>query len=354
VEQQYQVEIPRKPIYRRFHVGIGCCSRCGKRVQGRHPLQTSDALGAAASQLGPDLQSALVELNKYAGLSHGKVVGVLKRLFGIDLSRGGSAKATVRVARRLEPTYDKLCQVVRRAAQVVPDETGWRIAGRKAWLHTFVCRLATVYVIAADRSQEPAASVLGPAWRGTMVHDGWAPYDGFAQADHQQCLAHLLRRCGQMLEVARGAAVRFPRRVAKLLTQALELRDRRDARQLSLHGLRVARGRLASDLWDAICPPKTDKANERLAQHLWNHFDELLTFLYIPGTDATNYRAEHALRFAVVNRKVWGGNRTDVGAHAQEITMSVWRTCWQHGLSAVDCVSHLLRRRKVVPLALPP
>ena len=27
------------------------CAACGRRVQGRHPLQTSDALGAAAAQL---------------------------------------------------------------------------------------------------------------------------------------------------------------------------------------------------------------------------------------------------------------------------------------------------------------
>ncbi len=56
---QYQVEIPRKPIYRKFNVSVGACAGCGRRVQGRHELQTSDALGAAASQLGPDLQAML-------------------------------------------------------------------------------------------------------------------------------------------------------------------------------------------------------------------------------------------------------------------------------------------------------
>jgi hypothetical protein len=56
------------------------------RVQGRHPMQTSDALRAAA-QLGPDAQAAVVELNKQAGLSHGKVTRCLKSLFGIPLSR---------------------------------------------------------------------------------------------------------------------------------------------------------------------------------------------------------------------------------------------------------------------------
>jgi transposase len=74
VAQQYQVEIPRHPIHRQFNVHVGRCIRCHKRLQGRHPLQTSDALGAAASQLGPDAQAAVVELNKQGGLSHGKVV----------------------------------------------------------------------------------------------------------------------------------------------------------------------------------------------------------------------------------------------------------------------------------------
>jgi transposase len=54
VRQQYQVEIPRKPIQRQFNVHIGHCQACARRVQGRHPLQTSDALGAAACQLGAD------------------------------------------------------------------------------------------------------------------------------------------------------------------------------------------------------------------------------------------------------------------------------------------------------------
>ena len=41
------------------------------------------------------------------------------------------------------------------------------------------------------------------------------------------------------------------------------------------------------------------------------------------GIDATNHKAEQAIRPAVVNRKVWGGNRTQAGATAQAILMSV-------------------------------
>jgi transposase len=115
----------------------------------------------------------------------------------------------------------------------------------------------------------------------------------------------------------------------------------------------VARGRLENRLFELIFPPKTNPANETLAQHLWHHRDELFTFLSQPGLDATNWRAELAIRFGVILRKVWGGNRTWVGARAQSVLMSVWRTCWQQGRSALDFLSQLLRGKSVA-LALPP
>jgi hypothetical protein len=118
-------------------------------------------------------------------------------------------------------------------------------------------------------------------------------------------------------------------------------------------GAAVARGRLESQLSDLIFPPKANAANERLAQHLWAHRDDLFTFLRQPGLDATNWRAELAIRFGVILRKVWGGSRTWAGARAQSVLMSVWRTCWQQGRSALDFLSHLLRGSPVA-LTLPP
>ena len=93
---QFQTEIPRQPLRRQFTLHVGSCDQCRRRVQGRHPLQTSDATGAAASQLGPDAQAAVVELNKVMGLPHGKIVQTFVALFGIDLSRGASAQIVLR------------------------------------------------------------------------------------------------------------------------------------------------------------------------------------------------------------------------------------------------------------------
>jgi transposase len=88
----------------------------------------------------------------------------------------------------------------------------------------------------------------------------------------------------------------------------------------------VARGRLENQLSDLIFPLKTNAANERLAQRLWSHRDDLFTFLRRPGLDAANWRAELAIRFGAILRKVWGGSRSRAGAQAQSTLMSVWRT----------------------------
>src|SRR5262249_4989155 len=116
-----------------------------------------------------------------------------------------------------------------------------------------------------------------------------------------------LRRAADSAGTATGGAVCFPRRVAELLRAGLDLRDRHEAGEISRHGLAVARGHLENQLSDLIFPPKTNAANETLAQHLWNHRDELFTFLREPGLDATNWRAGGGRRVGGCLRKVCGG-----------------------------------------------
>jgi transposase len=345
VVDQFQTDIPRKPIVRRFQVHVGQCRSCGTRVQGRHPLQTSDALGAATSQIGPAAQAAVVLLNKDLGLSHGKVVRCLDTLFGIDLTRGASAQIVLRAAERCRPKYETIRQAARDSPTIVPDETGWRVGGRLAWLHVFVGPTATCYAIDPSRSGQVAEDLLGIDYAGVLIHDGWSPYDAFEGARHQQCLAHLLRRCDELLLTATRAAVRFPRAVADLLRSGLRWRDRYLDGNVGDRGLANARGRLRRRFVDLVYPPKTHPGNERFARFLWNHRADLFTFLDEPGLDATNWRAEQAIRPAVVNRKVWGGNRTWIGARAQAVLMSVIATTRQLGHDAFDFLSSTLRSR---------
>jgi len=343
VATQYQTEIPRRPIHREFHVHLGFCTKCGQAHQGRHPLQTSDALGAAASQVGPDAQSAAVVLNKQSGLSHGKIVQVFRDLFGIIISRGGVAQSILRAGQRCQRAYQEIRQSVHDSPQVVPDETGWRVGGIQHWLHVLVGDEATCYQIDRSRGAEVAARVLGWDYSGVMTHDGWASYDRFENALHQQCVAHILRRAHELCETAHGRALCFPRQVQSLFENALECRDLCLAGDVTPEALAESLPEFLRELEELTRRPRQNPENDRLARHLWNHLQNWGVFLVDRDVDATNFRAEQALRGPIVNRKVWGGNRTSAGAAAQSILCSVLETCRQHFLPVMDFINQTIR-----------
>jgi transposase len=188
---QYQEEIRWvRGHVRHFRVSRGRCRRCGRRAQGRHPDQTSDAVGAAGSQIGPRAVAIAAQLNKELGVAMSKVAQILG-LMGVSVTAGGLYQAIGRLARAAEPTRQALVLAVRQSAAVAADETGWRVAGRRQWLWVFVGDDGvTVYLIAPGRGYEQARSVLTDGFAGVLERDGWAPYRRFADARHQTCLAH--------------------------------------------------------------------------------------------------------------------------------------------------------------------
>ncbi len=343
VVQQYQTDIPRRPIHRQFNIHMGRCGQCQRRVRGRHPLQTSGAVGCCASQLGPDAQAAIVHLNKHAGLSQGKIATVFQTLFKIPLTPGGACQAMLRAARRCQGEYDQIVQGVGTASWIVPDETGWRIGGLPAWLHVAVTADAAAFGIHRARGLEGSSKLIPEDYAGMLVHDGYRPYQRFFGATHQTCLGHLLRRGREILETATRGAVVFPRKVKGILQEALAVRDQRDAGEITPRQASEKADVLKFEVRRLTESPKSNAENDRFSRHLYANQNHLFTFLKHPGLDAANHKAEQAIRPAVVNRKAWGGNRTHAGARAQSILMSVLGTASKRAINAVEWISAKLK-----------
>jgi transposase len=277
-------------------------------------------------------------------MSHGKIADTFDKFFGIALSRGACAQIVLRSGRKLQPVREEIKEHIIGANHLTPDETGWRIGGHTVWLHGWVGDDgATLYAIDPQRSADVLEKVIGIHWSGSMTHDGCASYDRFENVAHQQCVDHALRRARSLEDKQTGAAKIFPRQVIDLLTDALRLRDR-------FHDENAAedrRGRAYEDytqrLRDLTERSRLNEENERFAKHLYNHAASWFLFLVDPNIPATNHRAEQALKTPIVNRKVWGGNRTDAGAEAQAITSSVIETCKNKGVNAFLYISNAFR-----------
>jgi transposase len=338
---QYQVDLPPpRPVVTRFRVPVCHCPGCGRRVQGRHPEQTSDALGAAAVQLGPNLLALAADLKHRLGLSYRKSADLLGVLTGQTFSAGALARSGHRLRRLGRPTYDRLEAAARASPVQHIDETGWRIGGRSAWLWVFADDRMTLYRIRPSRGHDVVVETLGEEYPGVVVSDCFLAYDPLT-GPKQKCFAHLLRTCGEIEQVKTRGAVRFSRRVGALLRKAMALRRRRA--EMSGHGYAVARGRVEAELDRLLAGRYTDPDNARLAKRLRKHRGSLLTFLYRDGVEPTNNRAERELRPAVIARKLSAGNRTDAGAETHAVLASILRTCRRQGKAIIQALGDLLR-----------
>ena len=355
VVDQYEEDIPPvTPRIRRFRIHIGRCLDCGSRIQGRHPLQTSDALGAACVHLGPRALTLAAHLSKHVGTSFGKVRSIFRTTFSLSVSRGGLSQALDRVGRTLAPTYDALVEQVQHSPVVAADETGWKVGGYLEWLWAFVTPDVTVYRIMGGRGYEEACEILGPDFNGTLLRDGWAPYRLFEEATHQTCIGgHLIRRCKLNLQTAQQGAARLPHAILRILQRALWLRDHWLDQPPSPHGRAVHVGIVAAEMDRFLAWKPTDDENRKLVKHLRNERDALFTFLRNPAVPASKWWGEQAIRPAVVTRKIWGGNRTAYGAITQERVATFFRTSHQQGADPYTLLEVALRSPVPVIAGLP-
>lgn len=204
-----------------------------------------------------------------------------------------------------------------------------------------------MFKITRGRGRGDAEALIGREYGGTIVRDGWIAYraaGAFPNARSQTCLAHLLRRIGDLLDLEPDqAAVRWLVALRKLLRRAIRIRDRRDAAVIGPHGLMVAIGQVESQIDKLLDVSLSHAGSRRLLAHLRRERHALFTFLHRDAVPATNFLAEQAIRPAVVNRKMSGGNNTPLGARTQEVLMTVLHTARKRGVDAIALATLALR-----------
>ena len=345
VREQFVCEVPESaPKVTRIRVHVGRCTKCRRRVQGRHPFQHSDALGAAGVMLGPRALGIGHLLHYRYGLSFGRCAAILSEMFGLKVSRAALCRAAASTAVELAPTHALIRETVNAAPAVTADETGWRVGGGRRWLWVVTSPAATLFRVCEGRGFDDAKTLLDADYSGVLVRDGWAPYRSYDKATHQSCIAHLTRRAHELKIELPAVQARFPVAVAKILDEALAWRDE----QRPLAERIDAADMLGLRLKSLCATPLIGEPNRRFAKHLTREADAIFTFL-THDNDAANWRAEQAIRPAVVNRKTFGGNRTGNGASTLSVITSVLVTATQQGHAALDVLVRSARAPAPAP-----
>ena len=350
---QFQTDIPPvQPSITQFNVQVGFCPCCNVRVQGTHPEQTSQSLGAANHALGPRAIATAADMKYRLGIPFRKIADFFQGSFGFTCSPSTLCRAAERLAERSQGLLDVLKLQLPGRKVVHVDETGWWLGGDSKYLHVFGVDDIVIFQV-GNRSNQLALDILGADFQGFVACDGYVGYDMFNTA---RCNAHPIRRVRDLLEAGVSDQPLLTE-IQQLLLGGLSLRDRRDA--LTAVGYRrlVTMHKQHMHDWIEANRQHEDTAIGRLARHLGKYEHEFLLYLDDPQIPATNNFAEGLLRFAVVLRKIGCCNRTELGVRTFETLSSLLATFRRRRLNFVDWVIDFLQGagpKYVPPDLLPP
>jgi transposase len=323
------------------------CSPCGKKVS----APVTEALPKANMGLRLTLLSAF--LHYALGMTTRNICTWLRTFCQFPVTPGGLVLQWQRLAEILKPVYDGLETEARLSAVLNIDESGWRILGRTAWLWCFTSAKLAYYVLTPSRAAPVIKQVLGDAFKGILIADFFAAYDRIQAFAKQRCIVHLLREIKQVSLRNRSSEwQRFARRLKRLIHEALKLVIDRERIGENVYERRVANLhiRLAVIFGRSYRNADADRLSKRLAKYC----DEIFTFLLHPNVAADNNHAERQIRFAVIMRKNYFGNRSMRGAETQAILMSIFRTCYLRGLDPIstlaDSVAAAIRSGSPLPI----
>ena len=332
---------PVRPQVTRLTTWQATCGACGRVHTTSHPLQTSRAQGAAGVHLGPRAVALATLLNKHLGLTCGKTCQVLRKGFGLSLTRGGLSQLLTRVAAKAEAKYEALIDQLRGSPAVFADETSWWVGGPGWWLWVFTTPQTTLYRVAACRGSQVVRETLGEDFAGMLVSDCLASYDPPPYRKHK-CIAHHLRA----LQAHEAALQERDLHSTYLLLWKLHLRDviatwrERPTLSAEAYAAKVAQLRQGVDNLLEQSPAEPEEV--RFRDRLRRRQEHLLGCLDEPAAEPTNNRAERALRPAVIARKLSCGNKTDRGRRAFEILTSLGATAEQQARDFLTELTALL------------
>ena len=347
-ERRQVIEIPPINTVTTEHQNIAVLCPCGEENLGTFPADVP-----ASICFGTNLRSLVTALKEVHHFSYERLSQHLQDLCHLSLSQGTLCSLIHRVANHISPRYQEIKEEVRNGSTIESDETGMRIAGKRAQLWVFRNPLTTFFHVDRSRGNKVIERFLGALFTAAAwVSDRLGAHlMVVAHGGHQFCLAHLLRDFQFCIDAFHTS---WSYACQRLLWKSIALRRALDALTAQGHNVWhdppwVAwRLRAVLDLqrqWDQLFAEDRPKKNGEectLQRSLRKCPAAVFLFLHRQDVPPTNNGSERDLRPEKIHQKVIGGYRSMQGAQAHATILSVIQTARKRGENPLDVLRNLL------------
>jgi transposase len=354
VERRQVIDIPPVKTVTTEHQMLTVKCGCGCETKAQAP----DGVNAPV-QHGHRIMGAGIYLWHGQFLSRGRACQALSDLFGCAPSPGALATAARKTAGFLAPALAAITRQLITCEVVHFDETGFRTAGKLAWVHSASAGKFALFTVHARRGKDgmKAAGVL-PHFAGIAVHDAWAPYDTFGNvAGHALCGAHVLRELVAAAETGADLDRTWAQQAIDALLALNEAagaaraagQDAIDPETLTKHEDWYRQAAATGIALNAARSGKLQQKRHALATRMKTREADYLRFARDLRVPFTNNPAEQAIRMSKLRIKVSGCMRAMAGAEEFCAIRSYLATAARHGIPTLDALTSAFQGQPWIP-----
>jgi transposase len=309
------------------------CPGCGAKNTGSYPPGWDPR-----QSFGPRLQTLLAYLHHHQHIAYQRLCRMLFDLWEVRISEGALGNSLARTANLLQSTYQAIRERVRTSRVVGSDESPQRVDGRNCWDWVVQSAAAVYHFIARSRAARELESFYDGVLPEVQECDLFSAQLASPVKQKAVCQAHQLRDLRYAEERGDGE---YAPKMSRLIRLGIGLAHRRDRLPASLYTHQAARiKRLGHQLgWG---PLARNAFGEALQRRFRRHEAGWWLFLERADVSPTNNASERAIRAAVVHRKVLGGFRSEWGAAAYAIFLSVAQTGQRQHVGVFETLARIL------------
>jgi transposase len=344
MERRQVTEIPevRATVTEHQMIELACLC-CGERTKAVAPAGVT-----APVQYGPRAAAMAAYLWHGQFLSRDRACAALADMFGCSPSPGAITAMARKIAGFISPVLDAIVKALLASEVAHFDETGFRVAGKLAWVHSASSGKHVLVTVHEKRGTEgmDAAGIL-PSFAGIAVHDAWAPYDTYdGVSAHALCNAHVLRELTAVTETGTELDKTWAQQAIDAL---ITLKDAAAAAREAGRGaigpeLLAGQEKYFRDAADtgivlnAARRSKLQKKRHALATRMRDRADDYLRFACDLRVPFDNNPAEQVIRMSKLRIKVSGCMRSMAGAGTFCAIRSYLATASRHDIGWLEAL----------------
>lgn len=301
--QVFDVPMPILPMVTE-HQLIGKNCSCGHCCQTDFPKEVRSRVSC-----GENVRTLVTYLSCIHYIPYKRLTEVLRDCFSITLSQGTIDNILKDASDKSLVAYNEIRNRVELSKVVGADETGENINGELHWMWAWQTNKLTY--IHSDKSRVRLAinkQFLNGLPNATLVTDRHSSYFYMNVADHQICLAHILRDLTYLTEL--DIAQTWSSELAELIREAIHKRKTVLWENIDRNSILDRFNKLLT-----ICTDNLHQKIIALIKSLTKYKEFVFRFPFDPDVPYENNTSERAVRNLKVKQKVSGMFKSHAGAN---------------------------------------